>query len=328
LLKKTIERLKNRAEMNELGFGANLTDVSEGIINKDGTFNVKRTGIPFSESFGFFHFFINMSWLKFCMYIILLYTVINLFFTSLYFLAGIDGIHGLPDKGFSEKFLFTFFFSTQTFTTVGYGTMAPAGIIHNIISSIESLVGLLSLAFATGLLYGRFSKPVAKILFSENALIAPFKNLNALQFRVANQRMKHEMIEVEVTVIFTIIENIDGNLKRQFFNLELEYSKISFFASTWTVNHVINENSPLYGLVKEDLEGIDAEFLILLKGFDTAYAQIVQSLYSYRFPDIVWGAKFTKIYDRSKSGKMRVKLDSINDYDRAELNTPAAGNFS
>jgi inward rectifier potassium channel len=94
------------------------------------------------------------------------------------------------------------------------------------------------------------------------------------------------------------------------------------------VNHVINENSPLYGLVKEDLEGIDAEFLILLKGFDTAYAQIVQSLYSYRFPDIVWGAKFTKIYDRSKSGKMRVKLDSINDYDRAELNTPAAGNFS
>jgi len=320
LIKEAINRLKTRKETNELGFGAVLTDVTQGIINKDGTFNVKRTGIPFWESFGFYHFFINMSWLKFCGYIILLYTVINLFFTSLYLIAGTDGIIGISDKNFFEKILYTFFFSTQTFTTVGYGTISPTGIIHNFIASVESLVGLLSLAFATGLLYGRFAKPVAKILYSENALIAPFKNFNALQFRVANQRFKHEMIDVEVTMILTVIENIDGVLKRQFFTLELEYSKISFFASTWTVNHVINENSPLYGLTKEDLEGIDAEFLILLKGFDTAYAQIVQSLYSYRYPDIVWGAKFKKIYGRSKSGKMEVELDKINDYEKAELN--------
>jgi len=306
--------------MSELGFGSNLTDVTQGIINKDGTFNVHRTGIPFFESFGFFHFFITMSWLKFCGYILLFYLLINLFFTSLYLIAGIDGINGISDKNFLETFLYTFFFSTQTFTTVGYGTISPTGIIQNIIASFESLVGLLSLAFATGLLYGRFAKPEAKIIYSNNALIAPFKGVNAFQFRTANRRVKREMIDVEVALILTVIENVEGNLKRQFFNLELEYGKISFFASTWTVNHIINENSPLYGLTKDDMSGMDAEFLILLKGFDTAYAQIVQSLYSYRFDDIIWGAKFKKIYDRSKSGKMRVELDKINDYETAELN--------
>ena len=306
--------------MNELGFGSVLTDVTQGIINKDGSFNVRKTGVPFTESFGIFHFFITMSWLKFLGYIFFLYLVINLIFTFLYMIAGVGGIGGIDDKNFLDKILFTFFFSTQTFTTVGYGTISPSGIIQNFIASFESLIGLLSLAFATGLLYGRFSKPVAKILYSNNALIAPFKEFNAFQFRVANQRNKHEMIEVEVSLIFTVIENNEGLLKRKFYNLELEYSKISFFASTWTVNHIIDENSPLYGLSKEDLRDMDAEFLILLKGFDTSYAQIVQSLYSYRFPDIILGAKFTKIYGRTRSGKMVVELDRINEHEPAELN--------
>jgi len=306
--------------MNELGFGSNLTDITQAIINKDGSFNVKKTGVPFTESFGIYHFFITMSWFKFCLYILFLYLLINLFFTSLYLIAGIEGINGITNTDAFEKFLYTFFFSTQTFTTVGYGTINPQGIAQNIIASFESLLGLLSLAFATGLLYGRFSKPVAKIIYSENALIAPFKEANALQFRAANQRAKHEMTDVEVNLIFTLVEDNDGVLKRKFYNLELEYNKISFFASTWTVNHIINENSPLYGLTKEDFENIDAEFLVLLKGFDTSYAQKVQSLYSYRYSDLIWGAKFRKIYSRTRTGRMQVELDKISEYDSAELN--------
>ena len=320
MIKKVRNILDSRKEMNELGFGSNLTDVSQGIINKDGTFNVMRTGIPFSESFGFFHFFITMSWLKFCGWILILYIAINIIFTFLYLIAGVEGISGVPDKSFFDKFLFTFFFSTQTFTTVGYGAITPTGIIQNIIASLESLSGLLSLAFATGLLYGRFSRPVAKIIYSEKALIAPFKDSNAFQFRTANQRMKHEMIDVEVTLILTVIENFDGVPKRQFFNLELEYSKISFFASTWTVNHIINENSPLHELTKDDMDEIDAEFLILLRGFDTAYSQKVQSIYSYKSNDIVWGAKFAKVYGKTRSGRMKVELDKINEYIPANLN--------
>jgi len=302
-------------EVNDLGLGSRVIDPSQRIVTKDGRFNIERTGLPFLKSFSIYHYLISISWKKFCALILISYIIINIFFALLYLAGGEENFEGIETTNTFDRFVNEFFFSTQTFTTVGYGRINPVGIYANVISSIESLTGLLSLAIATGLLYGRFSRPVAKIIYSDNALIVPFKDTKAFQFRIANMRNDHNMVDVETEVILSKIENDS----RRFFNLKLEYKKISFFSATWTVNHVIDEDSPLFGISEKELEEIDGEFLILLKGFDDTFAQYVNSRYSYRHDEVVWGAKFTNIYGKNDSGRAMVELDKLSEYEKAEL---------
>jgi len=301
----------NAKEVNDLGLGSRVIDSSQRIVTKEGRFNIERKGLPFLKSFSIYHYLISISWKKFCALILISYIIINIGFALLYLAGGEENFEGIETTNTFDRFLNEFFFSTQTFTTVGYGRINPVGIYSNVISSIESLTGLLSLAIATGLLYGRFSRPVAKIIYSNKALIAPFKDTKAFQFRIANMRNDHNMVDVETEVILSKIENDS----RKFFNLRLEYKKISFFSATWTVNHVINEESPLFGISETELEETDVEFLVLLKGFDDTFAQYVNSRYSYRFDEVVWGAKFTNVYGKSEDGRAMVELDRISEYE-------------
>ena len=250
-----------------------------------------------------------MSWFKFCGLILAAYLLVNIFFATLYFIGGDANFEGIQTNNNFDRFLNEFFFSTQTFTTVGYGRINPVGVYSNIISSIESLSGLLSLALATGLLYGRFVRPVAKIIYSDNALIAPYKDITGFQFRIANKRSDHQMVDTEVDVLLSRVEN--DALK--FYNLKLEYKKITMFTATWTVNHPIDEESPLYGLTEDDLKEMDSEFFVLLKGFDDTFAQQVHSRSSYKYNEIVWGAKFVSVYGKSDDGETTIELDRISE---------------
>ena len=303
-------------EVNDLGIGNKVLESDQRIVTKDGRFNIERKGIRFFESFSIYHYLISISWIKFCLLILISFLLVNIIFALLYLAGGVENFEGITTNNTFDRFVNEFFFSTQTFTTVGYGRINPVGVYSNIISSIESLTGLLSLALATGLLYGRFSRPVAYILYSENAIIAPFKEQNAFQFRIANLKNEHDMIDVETEVIFSKKENDS----RKFFNLKLEYKKISFFNASWTVNHVINEESPLYGLSEKNMKDAGCEFLILIKGYDNTFAQFVNSRFSYRFDEIVWGAKFANIYGRSEDGRGMIELDKIGLLEKADLN--------
>lgn len=311
-------KLKNNKsdQVIDLGLNTGIQGKNQRIINKDGSFNIERRGIPFFKSFSFYHYLISVTWLKFCLIILISFIIVNVLFAFLYMLGGEGNFEGIEATNEFERFLNEFFFSTQTFTTVGYGRINPVGIYSNVISSIESLSGLLSLALATGLLYGRFSKPYAKIIYSKNILIAPFNDVNALQFRIANQRNDHQMVDVEVELIVSVIENKN----RKFYNLELEYKKITFFNSSWTINHPINDNSPLSGLSAENLKESEAEFLIMLKGFDNTFAQTVHSRYSYTYDEVIRGAKFVKIFGVNEAGKPQIELDRISEYEPAVLN--------
>ena len=296
-------------EVNDLGLGSKIIDKKNRIINRDGSFNLKRRGLPFFESFSIYHWLISMSWFKFCSLILAAYLVVNVFFATLYFIGGDANFEGIQTNNNFDRFLNEFFFSTQTFTTVGYGRINPVGVYSNIISSIESLSGLLSLALATGLLYGRFVRPVAKIIYSDNALIAPYKDITGFQFRIANKRSDHQMVDTEVDVLLSRVEN--DALK--FYNLKLEYKKITMFTATWTVNHPIDEESPLYGLTEDDLKEMDSEFFVLLKGFDDTFAQQVHSRSSYKYDEIIWGAKFVSVYGKSDDGETTIELDRISE---------------
>lgn len=302
--------IQDRLEMKDLGFSTKSTD-RQRAINKDGSFNVtRRTSIlpTFNDAFTNV---IAMPWWKFNLLVVSYYLIANILFAGIYFLLGVNFIRGVEGSEF-EKFMDVFFFSAQTLTTVGYGYMSPKGILAGSVAAIESMVGLLGFALATGVLYGRFSRPSAKVVYSENLLVAPYKEGKALMFKMANAR-KNELIEVEVEVAMAINITENGQSTRRFYNLELERKKINFFPLTWTIVHPLDENSPIKDLQKEDLDAGDAEILIYLRAFDDTYAQTVHSRYSYLQEDIIWNARFINIIQQTEKGSL-VELDRINEH--------------
>ncbi|MDQ3194526.1 MAG: ion channel [Bacteroidota bacterium] len=317
-LKYEKEILLKGEEIKDLGLSTKVTDRMR-LINRNGTFNIVRRGLSYFSTFSIYHWLISMSWLRFVSLILVFYFVTNILFATLYYIGGDINFAGTIHGNSFERFVDLFFFSTQTFTTVGYGRINPVGIYANIISSVESLAGLLSLAVITGVLYGRFVRPVAKIVYSDKALIVPFKDITGFQFRIANKKSDHQMVDVEVELMISSIKNN----KRSFRNMKLEYEKISFFTTTWTVNHPIDSDSPLFGLTITDLKDINAEFLILLKGYDDTFAQVVHSRSSYKYDELEWGAKFVSVYGMTGEGNTLIELDRISEYEKVELKNAA-----
>lgn len=314
--KNSISTNNTDKEVQNLGL-SNKDITRQRLLNKDGTFNSRRVGLPFFETFNFYHFLVGVSWTKFSLIIISGYILLNLVFAAIYYLLGVEShLLGIIASNEIEKFYEAFFFSAQSFTTVGYGRISPVGFYTSSISAFESLVGLMCLAIATGLFYGRFSKPVTRVLYSKNAIITPFKGGTSFQFRIANKQ-RSELIDVETRVMFSIIKDKAGNSPmRKYYNLVLEYNKINFFSLAWTINHIIDAESPLNGLTQDDLKNGHAEFLILLQGFDDTFSQTVHSRSSYRWEDIIWNAKFTPIYGFDDNGRTTVNLDEISGIER------------
>ncbi|QNL22479.1 K+ channel, inward rectifier [Hyphobacterium sp. CCMP332] len=304
---------------NDPGFGQKFSSKTKRVINKDGSFNVKRVP-PKGKTRNYYHRLISMSWSRFLLLNLLIYILVNVFFALIYMLIGVEKISGLTRGSLIDDFANSFFFSVQTLTTVGYGVLSPTGFMAGMVASLEALSGLLLVALATGLLYGRFSKPSAKIIFSDNAIIAPYNDINALEFRIANLR-SNTLIDMEASVMFTRnYKNEKGEWVRNYYTLELERDHIHFFPLTWTVVHPISESSPLFGLNRKQLLAQNAEILILIKGFDDTFAQQVHSRYSYLAGEVIWGRKYEKAFSANVQGDLVVELGKINDTIEADLN--------
>jgi inward rectifier potassium channel len=304
---------------DDLGFGTQA--VSQRVINKDGTINVKRLGIPFFSTTNTYHRLISMGWPHFIGWVLLWYLCINTLFAGIYNLVGIQYLHGTEGIDGLHNFLSAFFFSAQTLSTVGYGHISPSGITTNFIAAFESLIGLLSFAVATGLLYGRFSRPSARIAFSDRILISPYLLCNSgkgLMFRMANKR-PNMLLEVDVEVIFSYNEIVDGKPIRRFYTLPLERKHVSILTLSWTVVHPLNEDSPLYMATPEDLKSSNASIAILVQAFDDTFSQTVHSRTSYQHEEIVWGARFTPTFYNDEAGRVHLHLGQISNYAPAEL---------
>ena len=309
----------NTEDIRELGFGTKTTAQTSRLINVDGSFNIDRKERSLWSSISMYHALISMSWLRFNSIVLLYFVIINIFFASCYYFTGIDGLLGVSGKTEFDKFLEAFFFSTQTVSTVGFGRLSPGSHTASTLAAIESLVGLLGFALITGLLYGRFSRPVAKIIFSKQAIVAPFKEMSAFQFRIANKMRNSQIVDISARVILSKFENENGNKIRRFRELKLELNKIIFFPMTWTINHPIDENSPMYGMTSDDLMEADAEFMIMLSGFDDTFSQTVNTRYSYKYEEVVHGARFISVFGQNENGQTTHDLNKINDFEPAEL---------
>lgn len=309
-----------KGENREIGLGIFGNRGGNKTVNPDGSANIIRAGVAKGLVSNTFHDLITMSWQRFLWVVVFLYLVVNIVFASLYLLAGIENLGIVPSDNLFTDFMEAFFFSTQSLTTVGYGRVNPQGMFANILASIESLCGLMTLALATGLLYGRFSRPSFNFVYSPNMLIAPYKPENhGLMFRFANTR-KTQLLDNEVQITMSFDEEDDkGNLIKRYRTLDLELPKVVIFTLSWTVVHPINDKSPLYGLSNADLEEMNAEFLVFYKATDEATSQVIFARYSYLYHELVWGAKFKQATDRADDGRLRIDYTKIGDYDMVEL---------
>jgi Inward rectifier potassium channel C-terminal domain/Ion channel len=314
---------KAKTEINT-GFGANASDYGGRFVNKDGQPNIKKIGVGFLERTSWYHAMLAMSGWKFLGIIFAFYIAVNLFFAGIYFWAGIENLNGITVGTTTlQQFGEAFFFSAQTFTTVGYGHVSPSGFLVSAIAAAEALTGLLSLALAAGLFYGRFSKPTAYLKFSDNAIIAPYKDITAFMIRLAPFK-NTTLTDAEAKLTLGMIVEENGKSVNKFFPLELEFAKANALTLNWTIVHPITEESPLYAFTKEDFENTKGEFLVFVKAFDDMFSNTVVARSSYTFREIVYGAKFIPMYHRNEDGSVTIldleKLNSFTEVDISERN--------
>ncbi|HWB83930.1 MAG TPA: ion channel [Bryobacteraceae bacterium] len=279
------------------------------IINRDGSFNVRRRGTTWRD-FHPYLYLINLAWPRFLTAVFAGYLGANIVFALLYFSLGPGQLQGADDTTSFGRFLSAFFFSAHTLSTVGYGTIAPKGLGANIVAALEALVGVMGFATATSLLYGRISRPSAKIGFSDNMLVSPYQEGASLQFRVVNRRT-NTLMELAAQLLLMTVETENDRAQRTYRPLRLEREQVLFLPLTWTVVHPIDQESPLWGKTAEDLERLQAEVLVLIKGYDDTFSQTVLARQSYRYDEIIWGARFAHAFYVDNAGDVVLEVRKV-----------------
>ena len=285
------EEFLTEQEKRDLGFGTVLSSrAGLRLLNRDGSFNVRRRPSHFWGRLTSYIGLLTTPWKWFFCFVVMAYLLLNGLFALAYLACGPDALGGQQARGFANAF----FFSVHTFATIGYGNVVPANLAANLVVTAESMVGLISFALATGIIFARFARPTANIIYSRRSVIAPYRNISAFMFRIINGR-DNELINLDARVLLTRFEDVDGRPQRRYHYLPLERSNVAFFPLNWTIVHPIDDSSPLWGWDQQRLIESNAEFLILLTGTDDTLAQTVHSRSSYSAEEVLWNMRFAPL---------------------------------
>jgi inward rectifier potassium channel len=318
-MKKKEDLIQQEKNRSDLGFGSKVVNRNIRLVTNNGQFNVKRSGQSIWAWLNVYNRLITMSWAKFMVLAVSFYLVVNLLFALGYMYLGVENLKGTISDQPHNRFWDAFFFSSQTLTTVGYGHIYPYGFSVSFLAAIEALFGLMIFALVTGILYGRFSRPKASVIFSRNAVIAPYFDKNAFMFRIVNER-SNQLINVKVSIVFSRIEEVKGNAMRKYYGLDLERSFVTFFPLNWTIVHPITDESPLKNETVESLRANDGEFLVAVEGSEDTFTETVHTRASYTIDDLIWGAKFKPMSEETNDGMYWLDLKKIDDYSEVPLN--------
>jgi inward rectifier potassium channel len=255
-----------------------------------GDLEFHRLNVDRNDLRDIYHWMLRLNWLQFAGFILGVYLAVNLFFSLLYFF-GCRCINGMTS--FSDAF----FFSVETFATVGYGHFYPDTLYGHIVSTLEIMVGMFGMAVITGLIFIRFSRPTARMLFSRRLVVSNFDGQPALMMRVAN--IRHEaMAEAEFRIILIRDEWVkEGELMRRFYQLPLQFDRLISFPVALTIRHIIDESSPLYGMTMEDLQKSDTRITASVVCIDTVIPASVQCHHHYSWRDVHFDHRFVEIYN-------------------------------
>jgi inward rectifier potassium channel len=270
---------------------------------------VHRKGMFERGAFSPYHATLNMSWKKFYFYLISAYVLTNFIFTGVYLLAGHNAFPDITNVDFGGRFGELFYFSIQAITTLGSSPIHPATVLAKTIFALEAFTGLLGFAVGAGFIFARLSNPAINIIFSESAVIAPFNGGTAFMFRIVNGR-SNELVDLSATVTLAMIEK---NGKRSFHQLPLERESVLVFPLSWTVVHPIKKGSELFGMTADDLEKAHAEFIITIIATDQDLSKKVYVRHSYLYDEIVVGAKFKDVFERTADGTVVIDPKRIHE---------------
>ncbi|GGJ21299.1 ion channel [Deinococcus roseus] len=296
----------------DLGIGSVQAQRTERFLTRDGRFNTKRIGLGFLSSLSPFHLLLSLSWGKFFALVGSLFVGLNVLFAFFYMVCGTDALQMTTEHPIENTFWRAFFFSIETFSTIGYGHIAPTTLAAHLVSSIEAFTGLLGAALITGVLFARFSRPTTRILWSNNAIFAPYRGGQGLMVRMTNGA-HNELIELDVQVVLVQFEGVNGQRTRRFYPLKLERNQVEFFSLAWTIVHPIDEESPLWGHSEAELQARDIELLVVVHGTDDMLAQHIHARASYKTEDFRWNVKFASIYVPNDHGAVAIDVRKLSE---------------
>ena len=296
------------------GIGTTFGQPLDRLLQRDGAFSVDRIG----EARGLREGFIALATMpapRLVLVIIATYLTLNLTFGSIYMLVGVQHLGNADLHSLGSRWLSAIGMSVQTLTTVGYGSLYPTDAVTWLIAAIEGVFGILGFSLTSAIIYTRFARPTTRLVYSDQALIAPFKDGWSLQLRVANRR-RTLLVEIEARVIL-VLSDPQRPDRLEYFALPLQFSTISFLPLTWTLVHPITPDSAFAGMTMADLTARRAEVIVILKGIDEGYMQPVITRHSFRFDEIVWGGRFTRAFT-GDGGRMRLDLDGLSRFTPVE----------
>ncbi len=311
----------DRDEIRDLGFGPKVArDARLRLLNRDGTFNARRGGLPLFRSVPVYERLLTISWGRFYAVMLGSYIAVNFLFALAYIGLGAGAwtANGTGRPLAGADLVDALLFSVHTMTTLDYGPLAPASVGANVLVAAEALVGLAGFAIVTALLFARMARPTAEVRFSPRAVVAPYRGGLGFMFRLANAG-RSEIVDASVRVTFSWLEGTRTRRRRRFENLELERRHVTFFPLHWTVVHPIGPGSPLHGWDEDRLREAHAEFLVQVAVTPETYFEVVRSRTSYVADEVLWGARFADILEEDENGKVRIDVRRIGEVSPAAL---------
>jgi inward rectifier potassium channel len=261
-----------------------------GLTVKVGSSEITKVGAHRFDWHDAYHIIMSLTWPRFFAGAVSVYLLVNLIFAAIYF----AGDHAINN---AQSFLDHLFFSVETLATVGYGNMSPATTYGHLVATVEIITGMLSIAVMTSLVFARFSKPTARVLFSRVAVITPYNGAPTLMLRVANQRHSYILEATASVVLLRDEETPEGHQLRRFYDLKLERARSPMFALSWQIMHRIDADSPLHGVTAQALRDGDMRLAVTITGLDETFAATVTSRYDYAHENVVFGGRFADIFE-------------------------------
>lgn len=264
---------------------------------QNGRFQVPGLGSWYAYWRDPYHLLLTVPWFAFIVILVVFYLGVNALFAVLYLLQPNAIANARPGS-----FVDAFFFSVQTLATIGYGSMYPQTVYANAVVTVQSMIGLMSVAVATGLAFARFSRPTARVLFSNVAVVAPYNDVPTLMLRTANKR-RNQVLEAQIQLYLMRDEiSREGYALRRFYELKLLRHRTASFSLSWTVMHPIDEQSPFYGMTPEALIQSRVTLVASLSGIDETVMQPIYARYTYGAQDILWNHRFVDIFHDTPDG--------------------------